>query len=215
MNDYVNVKKGENILKLRIDKNTTELLSRIFKLKLETIYLIGEDSVIMPDPSTGEINNEDVLSYVTYEVFGDPLQQHENKPQPQITQPSTFQLAQPGPSGIQRLASLSYPLSAVGTMSSSMRPSHASCASVSRLPSQQNGSPWSGNHKKPWRRTIVFCEVENGLPSPIYQVFLTLNINTASLESVAEQVEKEVGTAVVLLDNKYLPIKSSENTRGK
>jgi len=45
-----------------------------------------------------------------------------------------------------------------------------------------------------WRKNIIFCEVVDGKPSPIYQIYLTLSNETASVEQVARMVEEEVGT---------------------
>lgn len=55
----------------------------------------------------------------------------------------------------------------------------------------------------------------DGKPSPIYQIYLTLSNETASVEQVTRMVEDEVGTRVMLLDNKGLRIMASESTKGK
>ena len=53
-------------LKVKLNNSTITVLSKIFNLQPETIYLIGEDNVVMPDPETMLINEEDILSYVIY-----------------------------------------------------------------------------------------------------------------------------------------------------
>ena len=54
-------------LKVKLNNSTITVLSKIFNLQPETIYLIGEDNVVMPDPETMLINEEDILSYVIYD----------------------------------------------------------------------------------------------------------------------------------------------------
>lgn len=49
------------------------VLSKIFNLQPETIYLIRDDNVVMLDPETMIINEADILSYVIYEVHGEPI----------------------------------------------------------------------------------------------------------------------------------------------
>ena len=67
-----------------------------------------------------------------------------------------------------------------------------------------------------WCENIIFSEVVDGKHAPIYQVYLTLSNETALVEQVAQVVEEEVGTRVMLLENKGLriiPLKQS--TKGK
>jgi len=57
--------------------------------------------------------------------------------------------------------------------------------------------------------------VVDGKPSLIYQIYLTLSNETASVEQVARMVEEEVGTRDMLLDNKGLRVMPSELMKGK
>ena len=55
----------------------------------------------------------------------------------------------------------------------------------------------------------------DGKPSSIYQIYITLSNETALVEQVARVVEEQVGTRVMLLENKGLRIMPSESTKGK
>ena len=50
-----------------------DYLSKVFNLQAETIYLIGDDSVEMPDPDTMVFNVADILSFVIYEVHDEQI----------------------------------------------------------------------------------------------------------------------------------------------
>ena len=44
------VQSRERVLKVKSNESTITVLSKVFSLQAETIYLIGDDSVVMPDP---------------------------------------------------------------------------------------------------------------------------------------------------------------------
>ena len=46
------------------------VLPKVFNMQPETIYLVGNDNVVMPDPETTLINEADILTYIIYEVNG-------------------------------------------------------------------------------------------------------------------------------------------------
>lgn len=46
------VQSGDKVLKVKLNDSTITVLSKVFSLQAETIYLIGDDSVVMPDPDT-------------------------------------------------------------------------------------------------------------------------------------------------------------------
>lgn len=66
-----------------------------------------------------------------------------------------------------------------------------------------------------WCKNTIFSEVVNGKPSPIYQIYLRLVQETSTVNQVAQMVKEEVGTCVMLLDNKGLRIMPSESTKGQ
>jgi len=205
---FVNVKRGDTSLKVRLNENTSQVLSRVFKLNADSIYLIGDESVLMPDPRTGEFNPDDVLSFITYEVFGDPQQQD-------IAAEPSCSYLQPTVSAGRRL-NPNPPPGVSGNMARQQgltRPAFM----FAKTQLQHHGSASSSPGSSPartWRKTVIFCEVVDGKPSPIFQVYLNLCEETATVEQVAKQVENEVGTPVILLDNKYLQIRTSNATKG-
>lgn len=196
------VQSGDKVLKVKLNDSTITVLSKVFSLQAETIYLIGDDSVVMPDPDTMVFNVADILSFVIYEVHGE-----------QITRKPDAIDKLPVPLGNR----FSYQSSYLAAGTSSER-REGSCSKKHSLPSRPTftfkSSREHGQTQK-WRKNIIFSEVVDGKPSPIYQIYLTLSNETASVEQVTRMVEDEVGTRVMLLDNKGLRIMASESTKGK
>ena len=194
-----NQKLWEKTLKVTLNNSTITVLSKIFNLQPETIYLIGEDNVVMPDPETMLIYEEDILSYVIYEVHGKQLRRKtEAMEEAPIGNPFPYQslFVGAGPSGtsLERNKKHSLPSRPVFTF---------------------NKTGKEPENIQKWRKNIIFSEVLDGKPSPIYQIYLTLTPQTASVDQVARMVEEEVGTRVMLLDNKGLRIMPSESRKGK
>jgi len=73
MENFVQVQSGEKVLKVTLNESTITVLSKVFSLQAETIYLIGDDSVVMPDRDTVVFNVVDILSFVIYEVNGEQI----------------------------------------------------------------------------------------------------------------------------------------------
>ena len=62
MENFVQVQSGKKVLKVTLNESTITVLSKMFSLQAETIYLIGDDSVVMPDRDTMVFNVADILS---------------------------------------------------------------------------------------------------------------------------------------------------------
>ena len=73
MENFVQVQSGKKVLKVTLNESTITVLSKVFSLQAETIYLIGDDSVVMPDRDTVVFNVVDILSFVIYEVNGEQI----------------------------------------------------------------------------------------------------------------------------------------------
>ena len=151
------VQSGQ-VLKVKLNDSTITVLSKVFSLQAETIYLIGDESVVMPDPDTMVFNVADILSFVIYEVHGE-----------QITRKPDAIDKLPVPLGNR----FSYQTSYLDAGTSGER-RETSCSKKQSLPSQPaftfKSSRQHGQTQK-WRKNIIFSEFVDGKPSPIYQIF--------------------------------------------
>ena len=153
----------------------------------------------MPDPETMLINEEDILSYFIYEVYGEQLRRKTEAIEKapignRFSYQSPFVGAGPSGTSLERNKKHSLPSRPVFTFNKARK---------------------EPENIQKWRRNIIFSEVLDGKPSPIYQIYLTLTPQTASVDQVALMVEEEVRTRVMLLGNKGLRIMPSESTKGK
>jgi len=186
-------------LKVKLNNSTITVLSKTFNLQPETIYLIGEDNVVMPDPETMLINEEGILSYVIYQVHGEQLRRKTEAMEKapignRFSYQSPFVGAGPSGTSLEKNKKHSLP---------------------SRLVFTFNKARKEPQNIQKGRKNIIFSEVLDGKPLPIYQIYLTLMPQTASVDQVAQMVEEEVGTCVMLLDNKGSRIMPSESMTGK
>ena len=186
-------------LKVKLNNSTITVLSKIFNLQPEMFYLIGEDNVVMPDPEMMLINEEDILSYVIYEVHGEQLGRKTEAMEKaaignRFSYQSPFVGAGPRGTSLKRNKKHSLPSRPVFTFNKARK---------------------EPENIQKWHKNIIFSEVLDGKPSPIYQIYLTLTPQTASMDQVARIVEEEVGTRVMLLDNKGLRIMPPESTKGE
>ena len=53
--NFLQVNNGVKVFKVKVNQTTTTILSNVFNLQSETIHLIGDDSVAVPDPVTFEV----------------------------------------------------------------------------------------------------------------------------------------------------------------
>jgi hypothetical protein len=197
MAGYVNVKKESSYYKIRLNENTVNVLSRVFKLKPETIYLIGDDAVLMPDASTSQFSQDDIFPFVTYEVFGDPQIHESSETVPPLALGNPYSYQQGQHTGRRNLI----PLPACGSTTGGTNLQNPPLSRPEFVFGKRHGPtqgtvPSLRNQTQKWRKTIAFCDVEDGKPTPIYQVYLSLD-DTASVENVTEKVELEVETPVL------------------
>ncbi|KXJ07189.1 hypothetical protein AC249_AIPGENE13492 [Exaiptasia diaphana] len=196
--DFMQVKSGDKTLKIKLNESTISVLGRSFNLRPETIYLIGDETVIMPDAS--RVWFEDVMSFTVYEVHGDPpVQAPQDSPQdtsaPLLGNRFSYQSQQ---SSSRR----------------SITPPPGVSGRKPYFPSRPTFTTTKTSGGEPtWRKNVIFSEVVDGKLSAIYQIYLTLTAETATVTKIAEMVSEEVGVRVMLLDSKGLRIMPSEATK--
>ena len=73
MENFVQVQSGEKVLTVKLNDSAITVLSKVFSLRAKTIYLIADDSIVMPNSDTMVFNVADILSFVIYEVHGEQI----------------------------------------------------------------------------------------------------------------------------------------------
>lgn len=204
---YIQVKNGEKTLKIKLNESTIHVLGRIFNLKPDTIYFIGDDAtVIVPNGTRDYGWFQDVMSFAIYEVQGETPVQTPQDPQntaaPLLGNRFSYQSQQSLPTSSRR------GLTPPPGVSDGRKPYFPSRPSLTTTNKTSSGEPT-------WRKNIIFSEVVDGQLSAVYQIYLTLTAETATVTKIADMVSEEVGVRVMLLDSKGLKIMPSEATKGR
>lgn len=203
MEKYIQIAKDGKPLRMKLN-SAVNILSRLFKYTEESIYLIGDESIVFPDPVSRTFNEDEILNYVTYEVFGDPVNPAPSEPTTTSPMGNPFSYQSPT-STAKQFANYRQPY---------LQPSRGSNRPT--LPTRPSYTRAEGIPKQQatWKKAVMFCEIVDGKPSAVYQIHATLTDSTASVETIAKICQQEVGEPVMLLDNKFLKIISSEATKG-
>ena len=155
------VQSGQ-VFEVKLNDSTITVLSKVFSLQAKTIYLIGDDSVVMPHPDTTVFNVADILSFVIYDVHGEQITR-----KPDAIDKLPVQLGNQFP----------YQSSYLDVGTSGER-RETSCSKKQLLPSRLaftfKSSREHGQTQK-WRENIIFSEVVDGKPLPICQIFSGLD----------------------------------------
>ena len=207
----VKVRKGERILRIKLNESIIHVLARLFNLLPESVYLVGNEMVVVADNLILDVL--EISPSVVYDVFGEDVTRQSTglnapgNPLPPLGNVYGYQSASPSSGNSQ-----GRPVAV--ELRNPLRPTFTKPGKRKCINSGAGIGAGVSRHDSVWRKGIFFYEVVEGKVSPIYQVYLNLTTDSANVEHVSRLLEEEVGTKVVLLDSHFLRVMQSDSTTG-